>query len=92
MQTGKIEANLVELNQRFNLSYIPELIERKIAGAEQSVLGAGDRKFYQGEFERLYQELEAASNGSQLPDDPTCKQQLNDWLVRVRLENFSGYS
>ena len=89
MQTGKIEANLVNLNQRFNLPYIPELIDRKITGAEKSVLAGADLKFYQGEYERLYQKLQAASDASHLPESPTCKAQLNDWLVRVRLENFS---
>ena len=92
MQTGKIEANLVKLNKSFNLSYIPDLIERKIAGAEQSVLGTGNMKFYQGEYERLSQKLEIASDGSHLPDGPNCKEKLNDWLVRVRIKTFSGYT
>ena len=92
MQTGHVEANLVKLNQQFNLSYIPELIHRKMAGAEQSVLADADLKFYQGEYQRLSQELEAASDASHLPEAPNCKDKLHNWLVRVRLEKFSGYT
>ena len=38
MQTGKIEANIIELNQEFNLSYIADLIARKTESLEKSVL------------------------------------------------------
>ncbi len=38
MQTGEIEANLVKLNEKFQLSYIPDLIARKLEGEEKSVL------------------------------------------------------
>lgn len=89
MQTGTIEANLINLNQRFNLSYLPELIDRKVAGAEKSRLKATDLNFYQREYQRLYQELEAASEASHLPASPNCKELLSDWLVRVRLEKWA---
>jgi uncharacterized protein len=92
METGTIEANILKLNQRFNLGYIPELVERKISGGEQSGLNAADIKFYQGEYERLCQELEAAFAASHLPAVPNCQQILSDWLVRVRLDQKSGYT
>src|SRR5262245_43794018 len=38
MQTGEVDANLLTLNDHFNLSYIPDLVARKLAGAEQSYL------------------------------------------------------
>ena len=85
MQTGQVEANLTQLNERFCLPYSPELIARKLAGAEKCVLEAADLSFYRKEFERLTQTLEQAMLDSQLPESPSGKAQLNDLLVRTRL-------
>jgi hypothetical protein len=85
MRTGIIEANLVHLNELFKLPYIPDLIERKLAGAEKSVLEDADMAFHQGEFNRLRGELEEASQSSHLPESPSSKDALNDLLVRLRM-------
>jgi len=85
MQTGQVEANLVQLNERFGLPYIPELIARKLAGPEKSVLEAADLAFHQAEFERLTRTLEQAMLDSQLSESPSGSAQLNDLLVRTRL-------
>jgi predicted nucleotidyltransferase len=61
MQTGEVEANLVKLNEKFQLSYIPDLIDRKLAGEEKSVLEDTDIEFYQQERDRLINILEDAS-------------------------------
>src|SRR6058998_1131215 len=50
MRTGVIEANLVTLNQEFKLSYIDELIARKLSGPEKSTLDDADIAFYQQEY------------------------------------------
>lgn len=86
MQTGRIEANLIKLNEQFQLTYIPELIERKLAGKEKSTLTDADIAFYQQEYTRLCQELESASQSSHLPENPNAKQMLHDLLVRVRIK------
>jgi uncharacterized protein len=91
MQTGVIEANLVNLNEVFKLPYIPDLIARKLAGAEKSVLEATDLTFHQAEYTRLRGELEAASQSSNLPESPVAKAALNDLLVRLRLASFGNY-
>jgi hypothetical protein len=85
MQTGQVEANLIHLNERFRLPYIPELISRKLAGPEKSVLEAADLAFHLAEFERLTRTLEQAMLDSQLPESPSGRAQLNDLLVRTRL-------
>ncbi|MGI0486027.1 DNA polymerase beta superfamily protein [Pantanalinema rosaneae CENA516] len=85
MQTGRVEANLLTLNQVFRLPYIPDLIARKLAGAEKSVLPQVDLEFYRQERDRLIQQLEAASENSHLPEAPTAKPALNDLLIRLRL-------
>jgi uncharacterized protein len=85
MQTGIVEANLVNLNQVFNLSYIPDLITAKLLGAEKSILPDEDISFYQNEYERLRFQLEEAHKSSSLPEIPTAKAELHDLLLRLRL-------
>lgn len=86
MQTGQIEANLVKLNQKFQISYIPELIDRKLQGQEKATLTDTDIDFHQQEYLRLCQNLESASESSHLPENPNAKQMLHDLLVRVRVK------
>src|SRR6266498_1835717 len=71
MRTGKVEANLVALNEEFRLPQVPELIARKTAGAERAVLEDADMVFHQREYERLRLELEEASLSSHLPEAPS---------------------
>lgn len=85
MQTGKIEANLIHLNDHFKLPYIPDLITQKLEGAEKSTLPDVDVDFHRAEFERLTAALEEAEKASNLPDIPTGKAALNDLLVNLRL-------
>ncbi len=90
MRTGKVEANLEYLNRVFKLPYIPELISRKLAGAEKSILEDADMAFHDKEYVRLRAELEKASEDSKLPDRPSSKEALNDLQVRVRLRPVSS--
>jgi predicted nucleotidyltransferase len=85
MRTGAVEANLVRLNESFGLPYIGELVARKRAGPEQGTLEDGDIALFAAEYARLRGELEAARKASQLPDEPGCRDAVNDLLVRVRL-------
>ncbi len=88
MQTGEIEANLVRLNEKFNLSYLPDLIERKINGAEKAELPHADLDFYRGEYERFVAELETERQRSILPETSDAKADLNDLLIRLRLKSY----
>ena len=85
MRTGEVEANLRVLNEAARLSYIDELIGRKLSGPEQGTLEAADLPFYRGEYERLTKGLEQAYAESRLAESPTAKGALNDLLVRLRL-------
>src|SRR5215831_1464455 len=85
MRGGEIEANLVRLNEEFELSYISELIERKLAGPEKSALDDVDVEFHRREFERLRGMLEDAYRASSLPEAPAGREALNDLLIRLRL-------
>ncbi|HEX2838783.1 MAG TPA: nucleotidyltransferase domain-containing protein [Phycisphaerales bacterium] len=86
MRTGAVEANLRTLNAHFALSYIDDLIARKIAGSEKQLLGGTELTFHEREFERLRAELESASEKSQLPEEPSCRSALDDLLVRLRMK------
>jgi predicted nucleotidyltransferase len=85
MQTGEVEANLLKLNEKFRLSYLPELIERKLSGSEKVFLEDDDVGFYQKEYERLRNELETAHQKSHLPERPQGKEALNVLLIRLRM-------
>jgi uncharacterized protein len=86
MRTGEVEANLVRLNEVFRLPYIPELIERKIHGAEKSRLEDADVRFHLSECHRLRAELERAQAESSLPEMPQGAKALHDLLVRLRMK------
>ncbi len=88
MQTGEIEANLVKLNDKFRLSYIPELVERKINGTEKGTLPEADLSFYETEYFRLVTELENSMGKSHLPEIPNAKEELNELLIRLRLKEI----
>jgi predicted nucleotidyltransferase len=86
MKTGEIEANLPNLNEHAKLSYIDELIERKLQGAEKGVLDVKDLASYHLEYDRLTVELEKQFEQTKLPESPSGQQALNDLLVRLRLQ------
>jgi predicted nucleotidyltransferase len=85
MRTGELEANLVRLDEEARLAHVTDLIARKIAGPEQSVLEDSDLAFHQREYERLRGELEASYQASRLPEGPSARPALNDLLVRLRM-------
>ncbi len=88
MRTGKVEANLITLNEEFRLPYLPELLERKRRGSEKESLAANERSFYRDEYVQLIAKLEEAAAESELPDEPSARERLNDLLVRVRLQSI----
>lgn len=85
MQTGVIEANLVTLNETAKLPYLPDLIQRKIAGREKERLSDADLDFHRREYERLRGRLQESYQASALPDGPRSKDELHELLVRVRI-------
>ena len=88
MQTGRIEANLIDLNEVFNLSYIYDLIAQKLAGTEKSVLSDINVDFHQREYERLRNKLQEAYQSSPLPETPSANAALDDLLIRLRTRSY----
>jgi uncharacterized protein len=85
MRSGAVEANVVRLNDEFNLPYIPDLVARKTAGPEKGTLDAADLEYFENEYQRLTAELEAAHESSRLPELPTAGPAISDLLRRIRL-------
>lgn len=85
MRTGKIEANVVTLNEEFRLPFIAELVERKTKG-EQTTIEDADISFHESEYQRLKAELQKSFEASRLPEAPSeeTRAALNDLLVRIR--------
>jgi predicted nucleotidyltransferase len=85
MRTGEVEANLLRLNEEAGLTHVADLIARKLAGPEQSVLDDSDVALHQRDYHRLRAELEASYQTGHLPEGPSARPALNDLLVRLRL-------
>jgi uncharacterized protein len=90
MRTGQVEANLVCLNEDAQLSHVADLIARKLAGPEGTVVGDGDMDFHRREYDRLQRVLEQAHSASSLPEAPTARPALNDLLLRLRMQTIDG--
>jgi predicted nucleotidyltransferase len=85
MRTGRVEANLLRLNEEFRFAYVPELVARKVAGPEKGTLDAAELGFHSAEYSRLLAQLEAEAAATRLPAEPNCREAVNDLLVRIRL-------
>lgn len=86
MRTGRVEANLITLNREFQLPFIDDLVQRKVSGAEKSTLHNPETSFHQREYHRLVAQLQESANESKLPEAPSHRDELNDLLIRVRLQ------
>ena len=87
MRTGEVEANLEKLNIVMRLSHVDDLLVEKRGGAEKQAVRTPDVVFHEREYKRLVTLLENERDRSALPDAPTGRAELNDLLVRVRLNN-----
>lgn len=85
MRTGRIEANLLHLNEDFRLPFLADLVGRKIHGKEKSTLEQPELEFHRTEYHRLVVQLEEASAASTLREEPSNREALNDLLIRIRL-------
>lgn len=90
MRSGQLNANLVELNEVYKLPYLPELIQRKLEGAEKGKLQGADLEFHESEYERLVRELQTARAMTSLPEHPSSRSEINDLLKRLRTSGPAG--
>jgi len=90
MKSGRVEANLVTLNEEAKLPYIDDLIAQKLTGPEKGTLNSADLKFHESEYQRMTAALKQAYEESTLPELPSGHDALNDLLVRLRLARRNG--
>jgi len=87
MTEHQVEANLAVLNQTYRLPFVPELLDRKINGAERETLGPEEIERFEAEFLKLRERLVDAAAKTSLPEAATARPALNDLLVGIRLKN-----
>lgn len=87
MQTGRIEANLVHLNEEFKLAFLAEMIAHKLQGQEQQSIDDADIESHRERYLQLVTRLENAAKESHLPNEPTARISLNEILIRLRTTN-----
>jgi len=88
MRTGQVNANLPECNAALGperLTWVDELIARKVEGGEQRTLSDGDLAFYRREYDRLRERLTVEAERSTLPPASTAKAAMTDLLRRIRV-------
>jgi predicted nucleotidyltransferase len=83
LETGEVQANLRELNHRFNLTFVDDLIRRKQA-RENGEMAELDWTMHQAELARWEARLEEAYGRSTLPEEPP-HEDLNQFLIDLRL-------
>ena len=88
MRSGRVEANILKLNEDTKLSFINDLVAQKTAGPEKGTIDDSGREFFEQEYNRLSAVLHEASEQTSLPENPQAIDALNDLLVRVRLKSF----
>ena len=89
MQSGQLEANLITLNEGFQLPFVPDLLDRKLNGAEQQTLNAAEVGSFEKEFMLLREKLAQAAQKTTLPDAPSAFEALNEILIRIRLASLT---
>jgi hypothetical protein len=83
LRTGEVEAHLPTLNEWFQTSFIPELIERKAMAETGTIIGA-DRDFHRAELDRWEVRLDEAFAACRLPDHPP-QDDMHEFLVGLRM-------
>lgn len=85
MRTGSVEANILTLNKEFQLPLIEDLVERKVNGEEKEPLSDYDQPHHEKMYDALLRELRESGEKSTLPEVASCKDELNDLLVTLRM-------
>lgn len=86
METGRVEADLEVLADRWDVEFVDELIERKRRGLEDDRLEDPDLEVWSRRYRRLAERLDEAREASELPDEPAARDELHELLVDLRME------
>jgi hypothetical protein len=84
LRSGQLVVDVNSLLDEYGHQAAHELIEAKKAG-EQTLLDASAKRRWQGALQRALAELDAALDGSCLPEEAANGDDANAWLVATRL-------
>jgi predicted nucleotidyltransferase len=93
MQTGEVNAHLPTCNAALRserLSWIDDLIARKLSGEEQGTISDEHFELYEREYSRWRARLSAEAEQSGLPDAPTAEPSMKDLLRRIRIASHTS--
>ncbi len=85
LRGGGIESNITVLNEAFNLPQIPELVDRKRRADEKTPLEAVEIERHERELDKLEGWLSDAYEKSGLPEEAPARDELNEFIVGLRL-------
>jgi len=88
MRTGEVVSNVTLLNEIFNNLDVRDLVDRKRRGTENMRLTPSELAHHLVELRRLVDQLDLAHDQSTLPEEPSTMRELNDFVVRLRLDGL----
>jgi uncharacterized protein len=86
LRSGEIEGCLITLNREYASAAVEDLVARKCAGTEKGALADGEAASHRQALDSLHHDLAQAFEHSRLPDEVTVFDDLDDFVVRARLE------
>jgi predicted nucleotidyltransferase len=89
LETGELEADLTRLMGRYGLEDASALVERKRAG-ERVGLDPTLLDAWRPRIDVLFARLDAARDGSALPEEAPNHGEIREWLLSVRRARFDG--
>lgn len=87
MRSGEVVANIAVLHELFRLPQLAGLIERKRYGSEKMGLDESEIAAHDRHLAALDEQLDETHARSGLPEEPTTAAALEDFVIRLRLEN-----
>ncbi|MBX3250521.1 MAG: nucleotidyltransferase domain-containing protein [Myxococcales bacterium] len=88
LEAGRLEMDLRELAGPYGHADVLELVETKARGEEKGALDPeADARFRAG-WATLEARLDAARDASALPEEPSNRDALHEWLVALRLRTL----
>lgn len=91
LRTGELRIDLTTVAHEYDFGHAMELVETKRRG-EQVTLSSAERERWQGDLDRAFALLDRAHGQSVLPPEPGNADELEDWLVELRLGGGLGSS
>lgn len=85
LREGEIQADLTALYEPFNLPYLPDLIACKLSEGPNAQIDESSLPQIEADYQRLCERLVKEREHSLLPAEPAGQEELNEFLIRVRL-------